>query len=200
MRWAHQYLDLVVMFAWWRNGILQIVRPSNTQKLCKAFKRRRVKNQAQFWSICRKILPPCQLLDLNKDKLHKTYQHSNVSLRQYGDIWQQSLNHSRKWRYPLPMPMKLWSVLLSCRNIPVANMQLKARANCHSLYSSRANFEWDYSSEIISSCGFDLADLVFRIGYDLVEYSLKTMESPHGNSIIHIGLQLKLIVAIFPSL
>jgi len=66
-------------------------------------------------------------------------------------------------------------------NIPVANTFMGKGVI---LYSSQLCGQWDCRDYI--SCGFDNTDLVIAIGYDLIEYSRKV--EPDGIPIIHIGI------------
>jgi len=71
---AHQYLDLVAMFAPVTKWNARLSDRAIHQKLCaRHLSDRRVKTQ-RFTSICRKTLLPWQLLaNPYKDKLNKTY-------------------------------------------------------------------------------------------------------------------------------
>jgi len=71
---AHQYLDLVAMFAPVTKWNAQIVRPSNTPEIVrKAFKRSQSENPEVHIDLPENTLPWQLLANLHKDKLNKTY-------------------------------------------------------------------------------------------------------------------------------
>ena len=187
---AHQYLDLVAMFAPVTKWNTQIVRPSNTPEIVrKAFKR----SQSEKPGAVHIDLPeniaamPAVGKPLNKDKLDKTYA-AFQSITEAAAAISQATN-------PLIMvgngairanASEALTKFATQLNIPVANtfMGKGVIPYTHPL----ALWAVGLQQRDFINCAFDSTDLVIAIGYDLIEYSPKKW-NPDGNiPIIHIGV------------
>jgi acetolactate synthase I/II/III large subunit len=188
---SHQYLDLVAMFAPVTNWNAQIVRPSNTAEIVRrAFK------------IAQSSKPGAVHIDLPeniaamaapgnplpKNQHEKTYA-SFHSIEQAASAISQAQN-------PLILvgngairaaASEMVTKFATQLNIPVANtfMGKGVIPFSHPLALWAVGLQQrDYIS-----CGFDQADLVIAIGYDLIEYSPKKWNPTGAIAIVHIGVE-----------
>lgn len=187
---AHQYLDLVAMFAPVTKWNAQIVRPSNTPEIVrKAFKR----SQSEKPGAVHIDLPeniaamPAVGNPLNKNTLEKTYA-SFHSINEAAVAISQAKNPlilvgNGALRANASAAVTEFATKL---NIPVANtfMGKGAIPYTHPLALWAVGLQLrDYIS-----CAFDNTDLVIAIGYDLIEYSPKRWNPEGKIPIIHVGL------------
>ena len=186
---AHQYLDLVAMFAPVTKWSTQIVRPSNTPEIVrKAFKR----SQSEKPGAVHIDLPeniaamPAVGKPLHKDNLEKTYA-AFQSITEAAAKISQATN-------PLIMvgngairanASEALTEFATQLNIPVANtfMGKGVIPYTHPL----ALWSVGLQQRDYISCSFDSTDLVIAIGYDLIEYSPKKWNPEGKIPIIHIG-------------
>ncbi|MBV8887116.1 MAG: acetolactate synthase large subunit [Chroococcidiopsidaceae cyanobacterium CP_BM_RX_35] len=187
---AHQYLDLVAMFAPVTKWSTQIVRPSNTPEIIrKAFKR----SQSEKPGAVHIDLPeniaamPAVGHPLHKDKLEKTYAAFH-SITEAAAAISQAKN-------PLIMvgngairahASEALTEFATQLNIPVANtfMGKGVIPYTHPL----ALWSVGLQQRDYISCSFDSTDLVIAIGYDLIEYSPKKWNPEGKIPIIHIAV------------
>ena len=187
---AHQYLDLVAMFAPVTKWSTQIVRPSNTPEIVrKAFKR----SQSEKPGAVHIDLPeniaamPAVGNPLNKNKLEKTYA-AFQSITQAATAISQATN-------PLILvgngairanASEALTEFATQLNIPVANtfMGKGVIPYTHPL----ALWAVGLQQRDFINFGFDNTDLVIAIGYDLIEYSPKKWNPEGKIPIIHIGV------------
>ncbi|PPS43945.1 acetolactate synthase large subunit [Chroococcidiopsis sp. TS-821] len=186
---AHQYLDLVAMFAPVTKWNTQIVRPSNTPEIVrKAFKR----SQSEKPGAVHIDLPeniaamPATGTPLKTDKLERTYAafhsiteaataisnaHNPIILVGNGAIRADASEAVTEFATQL--------------NIPVANtfMGKGVIPYKHPL----ALWSVGLQQRDYINCGFDNTDLVIAIGYDLIEYSPKKWNPDGEIPIVHIG-------------
>lgn len=186
---AHQYLDLVAMFAPVTKWNTQIVRPSNTPEIVrKAFKR----SQSEKPGAVHIDLPeniaamPAIGNPLKTDKLERTYAafhsiteaataisnaHNPIILVGNGAIRADASEAVTEFATQL--------------NIPVANtfMGKGVIPYKHPL----ALWSVGLQQRDYINCGFDNTDLVIAIGYDLIEYSPKKWNPDGKIPIVHIG-------------
>ncbi|HCF30643.1 MAG TPA: acetolactate synthase large subunit, partial [Cyanobacteria bacterium UBA11049] len=187
---AHQYLDLVAMFAPVTKWNAQIVRPSNTPEILrKAFKR----SQSEKPGAVHIDLPeniaamPAVGNPLNKNTLEKTYA-SYHSINEAAVAISQAKNPlilvgNGAIRANASAAVTEFATKL---NIPVANtfMGKGVIPYTHPLALWAVGLQLrDYIS-----CAFDNTDLVIAIGYDLIEYSPKRWNPEGKIPIIHVGL------------
>lgn len=186
---SHQYLDLVAMFAPVTKWNAQIVRPSNTPEIVrKAFKIAQTeKPGAVHIDLPENIAAmPAVGKPLAKDAQEKTYAAFS-SVEKAAEIISKATN-------PLILvgngairahASKMLTDFATKLNIPVANsfMGKGVIRYTHPLALWAVGLQQrDYIS-----CGFDRADLVICVGYDLIEYSPKKW-NPNGTiPIIHIN-------------
>ena len=186
---AHQYLDLVAMFAPVTKWNAQIVRPSNTPEIVrKAFKR----SQSEKPGAVHIDLPeniaamPAVGNPLNKNTLEKTYA-SYHSINEAAEAISQAKNPlilvgNGALRANASTAVTEFATKL---NIPVANtfMGKGVIPYTHPLALWAVGLQQrDYIS-----CAFDNTDLVIAIGYDLIEYSPKRWNPEGKIPIIHVG-------------
>ena len=186
---AHQYLDLVAMFAPVTKWNAQIVRPSNTPEIVrKAFKR----SQSEKPGAVHIDLPeniaamPAVGNPLNKNALEKTYA-SFHSINEAAVAISQAQNPlilvgNGALRANASAAVTGFATKL---NIPVANtfMGKGVIPYTHPLALWAVGLQQrDYIS-----CAFDNTDLVIAIGYDLIEYSPKRWNQEGKIPIIHVG-------------
>lgn len=187
---SHQYLDLVAMFAPVTKWNAQIVRPSNTPEIVrKAFKIAQTeKPGAVHIDLPENIAAMAAIgKPLQKDSQEKTYAAFS-SIEKAAELISKANN-------PLILvgngairanATKMLTDFATKLNIPVANtfMGKGVIRYTHPLALWAVGLQQrDYIS-----CGFDRADLVVCVGYDLVEYSPKKW-NPNGDiPIIHIGM------------
>ena len=187
---AHQYLDLVAMFAPVTKWNAQIVRPSNTPEIVrKAFKR----SQSEKPGAVHIDLPeniaamPAVGNPLNKNTLEKTYA-SYHSINEAAEAISQAKNPlilvgNGALRANASTAVTEFATKL---NIPVANtfMGKGVIPYTHPLALWAVGLQQrDYIS-----CAFDNTDLVIAIGYDLIEYSPKRWNPEGKIPIIHVAL------------
>ncbi|MGF1481487.1 MAG: acetolactate synthase large subunit [Cyanophyceae cyanobacterium] len=186
---AHQYLDLVAMFAPVTKWSTQIVRPSNTPEIVrKAFKlSQSEKPGAVHINLPENIAAmsaPGQ--PLNQDTREKTY----ASFR--------SLNSAAiaiaKAKKPLILAgngairasaSEALTEFATRLNIPVVNtfMGKGAIPYTHPLSLWTVGLQ----QRDLISCAFEESDLVIAVGYDLIEYSPKKWNPTGETPIVHIG-------------
>ncbi|MBW4541447.1 MAG: acetolactate synthase large subunit [Myxacorys chilensis ATA2-1-KO14] len=187
---SHQYLDLVAMFAPVTKWTTQIVRPSNTAEIVrKAFKIAQSENPgAVHIDVPENIAAmPVQGKPLLVDDSEKTY--ASFHSIEKAAI---AINDAKN---PLILvgngairshASEMLTKFATRLNIPVANtfMGKGVIPYPHPLALWAVGLQQrDYIS-----CGFDQADLVIAIGYDLIEYSPKKW-NPQGNvSVVHISV------------
>lgn len=187
---AHQYLDLVAMFAPVTKWNTQIVRPSNTPEIVrKAFKR----SQSEKPGAVHIDLPeniaamPAVGNPLNKNTLEKTYA-SFHSIDAAAAAISQAQNPlilvgNGAIRANASEAVTHFATQL---NIPVANsfMGKGLIPYTHPLALWAVGLQLrDYIS-----CAFDNTDLVIAIGYDLIEYSPKRWNPEGKIPIVHVGV------------
>ncbi len=188
---SHQYLDLVAMFAPVTNWNAQIVRPSNTAEIVRrAFKiAQSSKPGAVHIDLPENIAAmPAPGTPLPKYSHEKTYA-SFHSIEQAAQAISKAQN-------PLIMvgngairaeASEMVTKFATQLNIPVANtfMGKGVIPFTHPLALWAVGLQQrDYIS-----CGFDKADLVIAIGYDLIEYSPKKWNPTGAIEIVHIGVE-----------
>jgi acetolactate synthase-1/2/3 large subunit len=186
---SHQYLDLVALFAPITKWNAQIVRPSITAEVVrKAFK------------IAQGEKPGATHIDLPENIAEMAVSGEPLPPKCLEKTFAsfQSIEHAAalitQAQYPLILlgngairshASDAVTEFATRLNIPVANtfMGKGAFPYTHPLAL------WAVGLQIRDyvSCGFDRADLVIAIGYDLIEYSPKRW-NPHGTiPIVHIG-------------
>lgn len=186
---SHQYLDLVAMFAPVTKWNAQIVRPSNTAEIVrKAFKIAQTeKPGAVHIDLPENIAAmPVDGKPLSGDNIEKTF----ASFRSI----EKAANAINDAANPLILvgngairgnASEMLIKFATRLNIPVANtfMGKGVIPYPHPLALWAVGLQQrDYIS-----CGFDQADLVIAIGYDLVEYSPKKWNPDGKIPVIHIG-------------
>jgi acetolactate synthase I/II/III large subunit len=186
---SHQYLDLVAMFAPVTKWNTQIVRPSNTSEIVrKAFKIAQTeKPGAVHIDLPENIAAmPAAGKPLTRDHQERTYASFN-SIRKAAEVISQAEN-------PLILvgngairakASTMLTEFATRLNIPVANtfMGKGVIPYTHPLALWAVGLQQrDYIS-----CGFDRADVVICIGYDLIEYSPKKWNPTGEIPIVHIG-------------
>jgi len=186
---AHQYLDLVAMFAPVTKWNTQIVRPSNTPEIIrKAFKR----SQSEKPGAVHIDLPeniaamPATGNPLRTDKLERTYAAFH-SITEAATVISQATNPiilvgNGAIRADASEAVTEFATQL---NLPVANtfMGKGVIPYQHPL----ALWSVGLQQRDYINCGFDNTDLVIAIGYDLIEYSPKKWNPDGEIPIIHIG-------------
>jgi acetolactate synthase-1/2/3 large subunit len=186
---SHQYLDLVAMFAPVTKWNAQIVRPTNTPEIVrKAFKIAQAEKPGAVHidlpeNIAAMPAPGKPLAKDNKERTYASFQ----SIEKAADIIAQAEN-------PLILvgngairanASEILTDFATRLNIPVANtfMGKGVIRYTHPLALWAVGLQQrDYIS-----CGFDRADLVIAIGYDLIEYSPKKWNPDGSIPIVHIG-------------
>lgn len=186
---SHQYLDLVAMFSPVTKWNAQIVRPSNTAEIVrKAFKiAQSEKPGAVHIDLPENIAAmPVVGKPLSADHIEKTYA-SFHSIEKAAAAINDAVN-------PLILvgngairanAAEMLTKFATRLNIPVANtfMGKGVMPYPHPLALWAVGLQQrDYIS-----CGFDKADLVIAIGYDLIEYSPKKWNPKGEIPVIHIG-------------
>lgn len=186
---SHQYLDLVAMFSPVTKWNTQIVRPSNTPEIIrKAFKiAQSEKPGAVHIDLPENIAAmPAVGVPLQPDTREKTYASFQSLDRAAAAI--------AKANNPLILAgngvlrsqaSEALTALATQLNIPVVNtfMGKGAIPYTHPL----ALWTFGLQQRDYISCGFDSADLIIAIGYDLVEYSPKRWNPDGTMPIVHIG-------------
>ena len=186
---AHQYLDLVAMFAPVTKWNAQIVRPSNTPEIVrKAFKRSQSEKPGAVHIDLPENIAAMAVVGnpLNKDNLEKTYA-AFQSITQAAAAISQATN-------PLILvgngairahASEALTEFATQLNIPVANtfMGKGVIPYTHPL----ALWSVGLQQRDYITCAFDKTDLVIAIGYDLIEYSPKKWNPDGKIPIIHIG-------------
>jgi acetolactate synthase-1/2/3 large subunit len=186
---SHQYLDLVAMFAPVTKWNAQIVRPSIAPEVVrKAFKLGQTeKPGAVHIDVPENIAAmPVTGAPLNKDKLEKTFA-SYHSINEAAAIISKADNPlilvgNGAIRAHASAALTEFATRL---NIPVANtfMGKGVIPYTHPL----ALWSVGLQQRDYISCGFDRADLVIAVGYDLIEYSPKKWNAEGKIPIIHIS-------------
>jgi len=186
---SHQYLDLVAMFAPITKWNTQIVRPSNTPEIVrKAFKIAQTENPgAVHIDLPENIAAmPIQGHPLQRQEIEKVY----ASFRSI----ERAATAISEARNPLILvgngairakASEALTEFATQLNIPVANtfMGKGVIPYTHPL----ALWAVGLQQRDHISCGFDHADLVICIGYDLIEYSPKRWNPEGTTPIVHIG-------------
>lgn len=186
---SHQYLDLVAMFAPVTKWNAQIVRPSNTPEIVrKAFKIAQAEKPGAVHidlpeNIAAMAAPGKPLVKDSKEKTYASFQ----SIEKAAGFIAQAAN-------PLILvgngairssASEILTEFATRLNIPVANsfMGKGVIRYTHPLALWAVGLQQrDYIS-----CGFDRADLVICVGYDLIEYSPKKWNPDGSIPIVHIG-------------
>lgn len=186
---SHQYLDLVAMFAPVTKWNAQIVRPSNTPEIVrKAFKIAQTeKPGAVHIDLPENIAAmPAAGRPLAKDGQEKTY-------AAFGSV-EKAAELISKASNPLILvgngairanASKMLTDFATKLNIPVANsfMGKGVIRYTHPLALWAVGLQQrDYIS-----CGFDRADLIICVGYDLIEYSPKKWNPDGKIPLIHVS-------------
>jgi acetolactate synthase-1/2/3 large subunit len=186
---SHQYLDLVAMFAPVTKWNAQIVRPSNTAEIVrKAFKIAQTeKPGAVHIDLPENIAAmPVEGHPLNCNNIEKSF----ASFRSIEKA-AAAINEAKN---PLILvgngairgdASEMLTRFATRLNIPVANtfMGKGVIPYPHPLALWAVGLQQrDYIS-----CGFDQADLVIAIGYDLIEYSPKKWNPDGSIPVIHVG-------------
>jgi acetolactate synthase-1/2/3 large subunit len=187
---SHQYLDLVAMFAPVTKWNTQIVRPSNTPEIVrKAFKIAQSEKPGAVHidlpeNIAAMAAVGKPLAKSRKEKVYASFQ----SIEKAAEAISMADN-------PLILvgngairshASEMLTEFATRLNIPVANtfMGKGVVRYTHPLALWAVGLQQrDYIS-----CGFDRADLVIAIGYDLIEYSPKKWNSSGTIPIIHINM------------
>lgn len=186
---AHQYLDLVAMFAPVTKWNTQIVRPSNTPEIVrKAFKRAQSEKPGAVHIDLPENIAAMPVVGnpLHNNKLDKTYA-AFQSITEAAAAISQATN-------PLIMvgngairanASETLTEFATRLNIPVANtfMGKGVIPYNHPL----ALWSMGLQQRDFINCAFDNTDLVIAIGYDLIEYSPKKWNPEGKIPIIHIG-------------
>ena len=185
---SHQYLDLVAMFAPVTKWNAQIVRPDNTPEIVrKAFK------------VAQSEKPGAVHIDIPENIAAMTLQASplHIDLREKTYASYRSINAAAATISRAKNPLILagngviranaseaLTEFATQLNIPVANtfMGKGAIPYTHPLSLWTVGLQ----QRDLISCGFDEADLVIAVGYDLIEYSPKKWNPEGTISIIHI--------------
>lgn len=185
---SHQYLDLVAMFAPVTKWNAQIVRPDNTPEIVrKAFK------------VAQSEKPGAVHIDLPENIAAMPLQASplHIDLREKTYASYRSINAAAatisKAKNPLILAgngvirahaSEALTEFATQLNIPVANtfMGKGAIPYTHPLSLWTVGLQ----QRDLISCGFDEADLVIAVGYDLIEYSPKKWNPESKIPIIHI--------------
>jgi acetolactate synthase-1/2/3 large subunit len=186
---SHQYLDLVSMFAPVTKWNTQIVRPSNTPEIVrKAFKIAQTeKPGAVHIDIPENIAAmPAEGNPLKQDSREKTFA-SMQSIQQAAVAISQATNPlilvgNGAIRGHASQAVTEFATQL---NIPVTNtfMGKGVIPYTHPL----ALWTMGLQQRDYINCGFDSADLVIAVGYDLVEYSPKRWNPDGQIPIIHVN-------------
>ncbi|MFM2062416.1 MAG: hypothetical protein RLZZ507_2086 [Cyanobacteriota bacterium] len=186
---SHQYLDLVAMFAPVTKWNKQIVRPSITPEVVrKAFKRSQTeKPGAVHIDLPENIAAmPVEGKPLNKDNSEKTYA-SFASIRAAAAAISQAVNPiilvgNGAIRAQASDAVTQFATQM---NLPVVNtfMGKGVIPYTHPL----ALWSVGLQQRDFITCGFDHADLVIAIGYDLIEFSPKKWNPEGTIPIIHIA-------------
>ncbi|TPX28218.1 acetolactate synthase large subunit [Cylindrospermopsis raciborskii] len=186
---SHQYLDLVAMFAPVTKWNKQIVRPSITPEIVrKAFKRSQTeKPGAVHIDLPENIAAmPAEGKPLQKDNLEKTYA-AFASIRAAAAVISQAINPiilvgNGAIRARASDAVTQFATQM---NIPVVNtfMGKGVIPYTHPL----ALWSVGLQQRDFIACGFDHADLVIAIGYDLIEFSPKKWNMECNIPIVHIA-------------
>ncbi len=186
---SHQYLDLVAMFAPVTKWNAQIVRPSNTSEIVRrAFKIAQTENPGAVHIDLPENIAAMPVIGkpLTTGAIEKTY-------ASFHSIEKAALAISEA-KNPLILvgngairnqASEMVTKFATQLTIPVANtfMGKGVIPFTHPLALWAVGLQQrDYIS-----CGFDRADLVIAIGYDLVEYSPKKWNSQASIPIVHIS-------------
>lgn len=187
---SHQYLDLVAMFAPVTKWNAQIVRPTNTPEIVrKAFKIAQAEKPGAVHidlpeNIAAMPAPGKPLAKDHKEKVFASFQ----SIEKAAELISQADN-------PLILvgngairahASEMLTEFANRLNIPVANtfMGKGVIRYTHPLALWAVGLQQrDYIS-----CGFDRADLVICVGYDLIEYSPKKWNPSGSIPLVHIGM------------
>lgn len=186
---SHQYLDLVAMFAPVTKWNKQIVRPSIAPEVVrKAFKLAQTEKPGAVHIDVPENIAAMQVIGepLSKGDVEKTFA-SFRSIEQAGQIISQANNPiilvgNGAIRANASQALTEFATRL---NIPVANtfMGKGVIPYTHPLALWAVGLQLrDYIS-----CGFDRADLVIAVGYDLIEYSPKKWNPDGKIPIVHIA-------------
>lgn len=187
---SHQYLDLVAMFAPVTKWSNQIVRPTNTPEIVrKAFKIAQTENPGAVHIDLPENIAAMTATGrpLTRGAIEKTYA-SFQSIEAAARAISQAEN-------PLILvgngairanASDMLTRFATELNIPVANT-----------FMGKGVIPWTHPLALWAvglqqrdyiSCGFDRADLVICVGYDLIEYSPKKWNPNANIPIVHIGM------------
>jgi acetolactate synthase-1/2/3 large subunit len=186
---SHQYLDLVAMFAPVTKWNTQIVRPSNTSEIVrKAFKLAQSEKPGAVHidlpeNIAAMKVEGKPLKTDGRERVYASYQ----SIQRAAEAIARAVNPiilvgNGAIRGNASEALTEFATRL---NIPVANtfMGKGVIPYTHPLALWTVGLQQrDYIS-----CGFDHADLVIAVGYDLIEYSPKRWNPSGDVPIVHIG-------------
>ncbi|NJN24187.1 MAG: acetolactate synthase large subunit [Acaryochloridaceae cyanobacterium RL_2_7] len=187
---SHQYLDLVAMFAPVTKWNRQIVRPDTTPEIVrKAFKQAEAeKPGAVHIDLPENIASmPAQGKPLKVDTQQKTFASLEII-----DKAAQAISNAKN-----PM-MLIGNGVIRGRaseavtqfarslNLPVANTFMGKGGIPFS--DPRSLWTVGLQQRDYISCGFDRADLVIAVGYDLIEYSPKSWNPEARIPVIHVGV------------
>lgn len=186
---SHQYLDLVAMFAPITKWNRQIVRPDTTPEIVrKAFKQA----QAEKPGAVHIDLPEniasmtAQGKPLKVDTQQKTYASFEIIDKAAAAISQAEnpllLIGNGVMRGRASDTVTLFARTL---NIPVANTFMGKGGIPFT--DPRSLWTVGLQQRDYISCGFDRADLVIAVGYDLIEFSPKNWNPEANIPIIHVG-------------
>ncbi|NJO39617.1 MAG: acetolactate synthase large subunit [Cyanobacteria bacterium CRU_2_1] len=186
---SHQYLDLVAMFAPVTKWNAQIVRPSNTAEIVrKAFKLAQTEKPGAVHidlpeNIAAMTVEGKPLKPNEREKIFASFQ----SIGQAAQAISKAVNPiilvgNGAIRDHASEALTEFATRL---NIPVANtfMGKGVIPYTHPL----ALWSVGLQQRDHISCGFDHADLVIAVGYDLIEYSPKRWNPDGSTPIVHIG-------------
>jgi len=190
---SHQYLDLVSMFAPVTKWNAQIVRPDNTPEVVRrAFKRSQTEKPGAVHIDLPENIAAMEVVSklgypLTRDKQEKTYASYQCLNEAAAAISRASnpiiLAGNGAIRNHASDALTEFATRL---NIPVANtfMGKGAIPYTHPLSLWTVGLQ----QRDFISCGFDRADLVIAVGYDLIEYSPKKWNPDGEIPIVHISV------------
>lgn len=186
---SHQYLDLVAMFAPVTKWNTQIVRPSNTSEIVrKAFKLAQTEKPGAVH-----IDLPENIAEMGASGHPLNCDRREKNFAGYATL-EQAAERISLAEKPLILAgngviraqaSAMLTQFATKLNIPVANtfMGKGAIPYTHPLALWAVGLQQrDYIS-----CGFDQADLVIAVGYDIIEYGPKRWNPDGKTPIIHIG-------------
>ncbi|MEM9217147.1 MAG: acetolactate synthase large subunit [Cyanobacteria bacterium P01_F01_bin.150] len=186
---SHQYLDLVAMFSPVTKWNTQIVRPSNTPEIVrKAFKLAQTEKPGAVH-----IDLPENIADMPAVGKPLAANGQTPTIASFHSL-EQAAEAIAQAKNPIILAgngvlrnraSEALTEFATQLNIPVVNTFMGKGAIP---YTHRLSL-WTIGLQQrdLISCGFDSADLVIAIGYDLIEYSPKKWNPDGTTSIVHIG-------------